>query len=182
MSRIPYPDPKTLSAEKRHVLDGGEGRVVNVSRMAMHAPDRLWLTQRQLGRAVIFDTTLDDRLREMLILRVAYLANSDYELFHHLSIAENLGVTVAQREAMRTGEFSALTEQERALGNFVTEVVRDVAPSDATVAEALVHFSLEQLFEMVVVCGSYMLTARLAGLGGVEPDDVAIANWRNDRT
>jgi len=182
MSRIPYPDPETLSVEKRRVLDGAEGRVVNVSRMAMHAPQGLWFTQRQLGRAVIFDTTLDDRLREMVILRVAYLSNSDYELFHHLSISENLGVTVAQQEAMRTGDFSALTEQERTLGIFVTEVVRDVAPSDATLAQARAQFSIEQLFEMVVVCGSYMLTARMAGLGGIEPDGVAIANWRVERT
>lgn len=177
MSRIPYPDPETVSAEKRAVLDGAEGRVLNVSRMAMHAPDPLWLLQRRLGRAAIYDTTLDDRLREMLILRVAYLCRSDYELFHHLSIAENLGVTAEQRDAMRSGDFSGLTAQERALADFVTEVVRDVSPSDATLQAARAEFSLTHIFEMVVLIGSYMLTARVAAVGGVEPDADAVTGW-----
>lgn len=179
MSRFPYPDPETLSEQKRHVLTGVEGRVLNVSRMAMHAPDALWLAQRRLGRAVVFDSTLDERLREMLILRVAYLSNSDYELFHHLSIAENLGVTAAQRDAMRSGDFSGLTDREAALATFVTEVVRDVSPSDASLARARDFFPTEQLFEMVVLCGGYMLTARMAALGGVEPDETAVASWKS---
>lgn len=179
MSRFPYPDPETLSEQKRHVLTGAEGRVLNVSRMAMHAPDGLWLAQRRLGRAVVYETTLDERLREMLILRVAYLSNSEYELFHHLSIAENLGVTAAQRDAMRTGDFSTLTEQERVLATFVTEVVCDVSPSDETLERARAIFPTEHLFEMVVLCGGYMLTARMAALGGVEVDDTAVAGWKS---
>jgi 4-carboxymuconolactone decarboxylase len=181
MSRLPYPEPATLSDRQRRVLDGAEGRVLNISRMAMHAPEGLWFAQRQLGRAVVFDTTIDDRLRELVILRVAHLSGSDYELFHHLNVAKALGVTSVQGEAMRTGDFSGLTDAEAALGAFATEVIRDVSPSDATLARARDHFPLEQLFEIVVLCGSYMMTARMAALGGIEPDAIAVVNLRKER-
>ena len=178
MSRIPYPDPETLSAEKREILSGAAGRVLNVSHMAMHAPDALWLAQRRLGRATVYESTLDEKLRELLILRVAYLCGSDYELFHHLSIAENVGVTADQRDAMRTGDFSCLSKQERALADFVTEVVRDVSPSDATLRAAREVFSLTHIFEMVIMIGGYMTTARMAAVGGVEPDEIAVTGWQ----
>jgi 4-carboxymuconolactone decarboxylase len=179
MSRFPYPDPATLSADKKEVMTGSSGRVLNVSRMAMHTPDALWLAQRRLGRATVFESTLDPRLRELLILRVAYLSGSEYELFHHLKIAENLGVTAEQREAMRTGDFSGLTPQERALADFVTEVVRDVSPSDATLQAAKDAFPTPHIFEMVVLIGGYMITARMAAVGGVELDDVAVEGWKS---
>jgi len=179
MTRLPYPDPATLSAEKRDVLSGAAGRVLNVSRMAMHAPDALWAAQRKLGRATVYEATLDERLRELLILRVAYLSDSDYELFHHLRIAENAGVTPEQREAMRTGDFSALTDEERALANFVTEIVRDVSPSDATLQAARDAFGLPLVFEMVILIGGYMTTARVAAVSGVELDDVAVTGWKS---
>jgi alkylhydroperoxidase family enzyme len=177
MTRFPYPDPDSLSEAKRTVLAGTQGRVLNVSRMAMHAPDALWLGQRQLGRAAVYESTLDERLRELLILRVAYLSKSDYELFHHLSIAKNLGVTAEQIDAMRTGDFARLSKDEQALAQFVTEIVANVSPSDATLERARASFPTEQLFEMVVLCGSYMLTARMAALGGVEFDDAPVASW-----
>ena len=59
-----------------------------------------------------------------------------------------------------------------------TEVVRDVSPSDETLARARAFFPTEHLFEMVVLCGGYMLTARMASLGGVELDETAVAGWK----
>lgn len=177
MSRVSYPDPNDLSQRKRDILAGAEGRVLNVSRMAMHAPDALWLAQRQLGRATVYEATLEPWLRELLVLRVAYLSDSEYELFHHLKIAEAVGVTATQRDAMRTGDFGALTPQEQALAEFVTQVVRDVAPSDATLAAVRAVFPISQVFEMVILIGGYMTTARMAAVSGVELDEVAVTGW-----
>ncbi len=105
MARIPYPEPNEVSEAKRAILENPPGRLLNVSKMNMHAPDNMWLALRGYLRSHMFDSTIDPKLKELLILRVAYLCRSDYELFHHISIAENLGVTKAQIEAMRTGEF-----------------------------------------------------------------------------
>ncbi len=57
------------------------GRVLNVSRMAMHAPDALWGRSAQARPATVYEATLDERLRELPILRVAYLLDSAGELF-----------------------------------------------------------------------------------------------------
>jgi 4-carboxymuconolactone decarboxylase len=178
MSRIAYPDPETLSDEKREVLSGAFGRVLNVSRMVMHLPDAMWRHNRALARATIHDTTLDHRLREMLILRVAYLSGSGYEIFHHVSIASTLGVTDAEQQAMRNGDFSALGAKESALAQFVTETVVNVSPSDETLARTRQHFSATHIFEMIIIIGVYMLTARVAAVGGVELDEDAVTSWR----
>ena len=113
MSRIPYPDPETLSPAKREAMALYGEKTLNVSRMSMHAPERHWAGQRMLGFASLQSVTIDPRLREYIILRVAYLSNSDYEIYHHRSIAGKLGVGEAEFEALRTGDFSPFTSLER---------------------------------------------------------------------
>lgn len=177
MARIPYPEPNEVSEAKRAILENPPGRLLNVSKMNMHAPDNMWLALRGYLRSHMFDSTIDPKLKELLILRVAYLCRSDYELFHHISIAENLGVTKAQIEAMRTGEFGDLSPEERALSRFVTEITRDVKPTDATVADFLQHFSAEDFIEIIMLINGYMTTAAIASTTGADIEDEAIKSF-----
>jgi len=179
MSRVPYPVYDALSDAKREVMDGSEGRVVNVSRMSMYAPDAIWRSHRTLGRACAFGGSMDERLRELVIMRVAYISNSEYELYHHLKIAQNCGVTEQERAATESGDFSGLPDKERALLTFADEVIRNVSPTDQTLAEMRKHFSLEHVFETVILAGSYMITARVAAVSGCENDDGGpITEWK----
>jgi alkylhydroperoxidase family enzyme len=150
--------------------------LLNVSHMALHASDGLWGTQAALGRATI-DADLDARLREMVILRVAYLQNSDYELFHHRPLATRAGVTDAEQAAIVGGDLSLLAPADRVLVDFASQIVRDVSPSDAALAAMRALHSDQFLFDIVVVIGSYMLTARLAAVGGVEIEDQPVKSW-----
>ncbi len=43
MSRIPYPDYEKLSPVKRELVEKLGKHLLNVSRMAMHAPDPHWM-------------------------------------------------------------------------------------------------------------------------------------------
>ena len=176
-SRIPYPSIDDLSPAKHdRIFDPSRNVLLNVSRMALHASDGLWGAQAALGRATI-DADLDSRLREMVILRVAHLQNSEYELFHHRSIARHLGVGEAEMAAIEGEDHAALSPAERALIAFVSAVVRDVSPDDATLAAMRSHYDDRFLFDIVVVIGSYMLTARLAAVGGVAIEDQPVAGW-----
>lgn len=176
-SRIPYPAIDDLSPAKHaRIFDPSRKVLLNVSRMALHASDGLWGAQAALGRATI-DSDLDPRLREMVILRVAHLQNSEYELFHHRSIARHLGIGDAVLAAIESEDHTALAPQDAALIGFVSAVVRDVSPDDATLAAMRAHYDDRFVFDIVVVVGSYMLTARLAAVGGVAIEDQPVAGW-----
>lgn len=170
MPRIPYPDPDKLSEAKRAILFSG-APVLNLSRMAMHAADPLWSAYRNFAIAARDHAPLEDRLRELVILRVGYLSNSEYEVHHHRHVAVSAGATEAQLEAVRSGKLDFLGERDRAVIAFTGEVVQDVTPSDATLSAVLAHFSVEEVFGIAILIAGYMTTARLLGIGGVETED-----------
>ena len=176
-SRLPYPSLDDLSPLKHaRVFDSPHKILLNVSRMAMHASDGLWAAQAALGRATI-DAEIDKRLREMVILRVAHLQGSDYELFHHRELARSFGVTNAEIDAILSDDLDALVPAERALIVFADGVVRDVSPTEDALAAMREHHSDQFLFDVVVIIGSYMLTARLAAVGGVAIEDTPVTGW-----
>jgi alkylhydroperoxidase family enzyme len=175
MSRIPYPTDDQLSPAKLARKNDGR-RLLNVSHMAMHSTEGMWQAFVDIGMASIHDTELDPALREMVIVRQAYHDKAEYELFHHLSIARGAGVSEEKLEALRTGDYAALPANERALLRFTDEVVKN-APSDEAVAEMLKHFSLPLLFETTLLIGHYMMTARVAAVGGVENEDTPVTIW-----
>jgi alkylhydroperoxidase family enzyme len=176
-TRIPYPDPAEMSAEKREIYDRFSP-MLNIMKILMVAPDPFWKGQRALGRSAVVDTTISDQHRELLILRVAYLSNSDYELHHHLPLGRNAGLSEAKCEAMRTGDYSGLDEAERALAQFVTEIVRDIAPGDGTLAAMRAHFSDAQVLEVTLIVGYYMMIARVIGVTGIGTDEPAVQSWK----
>ena len=180
MPRIPYPDPADLSEEKRKTLESGGPAALNISRMYLHNPDMLWKGQLALAVASVRGTTIDHRLREVLILRVAHLSRSEYELFHHETLARNLGFSEPEMDALRTGDFSPLGAKEAALAQFVTEVVEQVSPSDEALAALRRHFPDAQVIEITTIIGYYMMLARVAAVGGIETEDQAIQSWNQD--
>ena len=177
MSRLPYPDPETLSPAKREALALFGEKTLNVSRMSMHAPEKQWAAHRALGFASLQSATLEARLKELIILRVAYLSGSDYEAYHHESLAAREGVTETEFKALKAGDFSAFSPLEQDVCRFVTELVLNVSPADQTLAAVRARMSDERVFEIVLIVGSYMTTARVAAVGGVERESQPIGDW-----
>ena len=181
MNRIPYPTREQLSPAKRAYLDAPNLRVLNIARISMHAPEPMWRATVDMAIAVVTNTLIDDRMREVIVLRVAYLSKSDYELFHHLSLGKAVGLSDAAIAGLESGDFSALTPDERLVAQFTTEVVRDVSPADETIAAMRARYSDERIFEMLGIIGSYMNAARMAAVAGIENDDIAITSWAKER-
>ncbi len=177
MTRIPYPEIDKLSPGKQAVFSDPGRRVLNISKMAMHMGDALWAAQAELGRAAIFNCSLDPKLKEVMILRMAYIWNSEYELFHHLAIAKNLGLTDEKIAALKSGDFMALDEQERAIAQFATELWFDVTPSEETLAAVRAFLPVSTILEMIPVMASYFITARVVATGGVELDAEPVGVW-----
>lgn len=182
MSRIPYPTREQLSEAQRAYLDQPDRRMLNIARMAMHTPEAMWKAQLDMATAAVFQTSIAPRLKEVLILRHAFLAKCEYEQFHHRSLARSMNIPDAVVDALESGDFAALAEDERVVAQFTTEVVRDVKPSDETVAAARAIFSDAQIFEMIGLIGIYMITARIIGVSGVAIDEVPVSDWNKEKT
>ena len=173
MQRLPYPDVPSLPETTRKTLASVP---LNVVRMCAHASQVLFEAQGQLGRAVASPDVLEPRLRETVILRVAYLSRSDYELHHHIALASAAGLTAAELVAIANGNYPVLDAELAAAARFTDEVVAQLVPSDATLADLRKVVSDQTLVNIVLTIGCYMTIARLAAVTGIEPDASALAH------
>lgn len=88
------PEDPGLSERAREVaeyLTETRGSVPNIFRAGMHSPELLGRLV-QVGGYLRFESILDDRLRELVILSVADETGCAYERAHHAPIARGLGV------------------------------------------------------------------------------------------
>jgi alkylhydroperoxidase family enzyme len=62
----------------------------------------------------------------------------------------------------------------------VYEIVRDVKASDTAVTEAKAHFSPQEIVEIIMTAGFYMMAARLTETTRVDvdaPPGVSVPSW-----
>jgi alkylhydroperoxidase family enzyme len=173
MARLPYVDPTTAPAAVRDLL----GRLpvqLNVFRMMAHAEND-FRPLVGLGTAILGRQKLDAKLRELTILRVATLSRAPYEWVQHVPIAEATGASKAQIAALEQGDIAAdcFDALERAVLRFATEVARDVRASDATFAELARRLSPQEIVELILTVGYYMMIARLLETTAVDLDPPA---------
>lgn len=167
MSRIPYPDVASLPAIMQKML---AGTPLNVVRIGAHASPPLFEAQGRLGWAVANPEVLDPRLRETVVLRVAYLSESTYELHHHLPLARAAGLRETDIAAIASGNYDALEPLLAAAARFTDDVVVKLSPSDQTLAALRALASDQIVINIVLAIGCYMSIARLVAVTGVEPD------------
>jgi 4-carboxymuconolactone decarboxylase len=127
---------------------------------------------RQFASALLSASDLSAAVRELVILRVAALSpGADYEWEQHEPIALETGLSEAQIESARTGE--GVDRDDQIVLDLVTEVVRDVSPSEETWARATGAFSPRETIEMLLIIGQYMMVARVAASVRIDPDPPA---------
>jgi alkylhydroperoxidase family enzyme len=167
MPRIPYPDVSRLPEIMRKRL---ADLPLNIVRITAHASPPLFEAQGQLGRAIADPEVLDPRLREAVILRVAHLSNSAYELYHHIPLARAAGLTEVELGALAVENYAVLNPLLAAAARFTDEVVKQLSPSDETLANLRKLASDQIVMNIVLTIGCYMSIARIVAVTGIEPD------------
>ena len=148
-----------------------EGPVLNIFRTLQHHP-RLVEAWTGFGRYVLAESTLPPRHREMAMLRIGWLCQSDYEFGQHARIALNIGISQAEILAITKGPTDPTWNPfERALLKGVDELHSEAMVSDPTWAALSEQYSVQQMMDYVFTVGQYNLVSMALNSLGVEREE-----------
>jgi 4-carboxymuconolactone decarboxylase len=107
-------------------------------------------------------TSLDPRVREVVILAVGAVWKADYELYAHRAVARKAGLSNRAIEQLCAGEpASDLTEAEQVAQRVATELTARRGIDDALFAAAKERFGLKGLVDLVSLVGAYQTVCGL---------------------
>ncbi|MDN4588208.1 carboxymuconolactone decarboxylase family protein [Xenophilus aerolatus] len=163
MARLPYFDLDQASPEIRHLLK--DRPPLNIYRMVAHGGPAAegFLT---LGTAILRRSSLSPVLRELVILRVGVLCGSRYELTQHRRVAAQVGVPAEKVAAVLeapAGDLraDAFDELEALVLSFTEAVVLHCKAPPPLTDELAGRVSRQQMLEITMTIGYYMLVCRL---------------------
>jgi alkylhydroperoxidase family enzyme len=94
--------------------------------------------------------------KELVILRVGHLRDSEYELQQHRRLARSRGVDPGLQDRIFTGPGAdGLTDRQRTLLQAVDEFVIGRTISDETYAALSAHLNRQQIIEFCALAGHY---------------------------
>jgi alkylhydroperoxidase family enzyme len=174
MARVPLLDVENSPALKDladRIRAARRGRVINVYRLLLHSPP-LAETWFDHNNAVRWDTGLDGRLREMVIIRIGNLARARYVVGQHvpkLALAE--GLSLAECEALKDWQDSNLfSPRDRAVLAYTDAMTRDIEVPDAVFEPLREYFDDRQLVELTVLIGTYAMHVRVFEALKLDPE------------
>jgi 4-carboxymuconolactone decarboxylase len=158
MARVPYPDPTKLSAETQETF--GKMPPLNIFRM-MAGGEGLLRAFTRMGNYLLFKSKLNPILREIAIIRAGVLSKAKYEVHQHERIGRDLGMSDALIKAIHVGpDDGAFNDLQRLVMRYTDDIVRNVRAGDATFKPLSEHLSLQEMQELTVTIGYYMMVSR----------------------
>ncbi len=145
-----------------------QGPVLNIFRTLQHHPE-LMQAWSSFGSYILANSTLPPRHREMAMLRIGWLCQSDYEFGQHARIARDIGMTDAEILAITAGPSDPIwTPFESQLLQAVDELHAEALIADATWAALSAEYSVQQLIDFIFTVGQYNLVSMALNSLGVE--------------
>jgi 4-carboxymuconolactone decarboxylase len=171
--RIPMRDLSTMGAEERDAVEKNamNGRIFNIFKVLAHHP-KLVKRWTPFAGHILGKQTLPFRDRELLILRIGWLNQAEYEFAQHELIAKKGGLSDADIARLKEGPKAAgWSEKEEALLQVADDLFDNSVVSDETWATMSKHYSTEQLMDAVFTVGQYNLVSWALNSFGVPLDD-----------
>lgn len=108
------------------------------------------------------NTTLAQRVRQVVILTVGGVFQCDYERYAHAAVAREAGLSDADIAALMHGTpAEGLTHEEEVARRFTATLVTEHRVSDALFEEARQIFHDRGLVDLIILAGSYQLISSL---------------------
>ena len=170
-ARIPPLPEDDMNAEQAATVAGmrersGRGFNVNITLMRNMALYKSWVP---FARHTMSTSSLEPRMREILILRVAWNTESEYEWGQHALMSEQAGLDAADRQRIKAGAAAdGWHAIESALINAADELAVGTMISDATWAALLLYLTTEQILDAIFTVGQYTMIAMALNSLGVQ--------------
>jgi 4-carboxymuconolactone decarboxylase len=151
-------------------LTGPDGEVLNIFGTLANHPDllRRWLV---FGSHVLSKSSLDERDRELLILRTGWNCRSRYEWGQHVLIARRSDITDDEIERVKAGPGAfEWSDHDRALLRAADDLHDRSEISDGTWAALSTTYDAAQLLDVVATVGNYHLVAMFLNTARVQLD------------
>ena len=175
-------DQSTWDDATRHALRDikiGTGEMPNIFKTLAHHPDLMkrWLV---FGNHVLFKSTLPARERELVILRIGWLCEAEYEWAQHVRIGKQCGLTDDEIHRIKIGHTARGWEaRDVLLLRAVDELHKDAFITDPTFAGLAAHYTTQQLMDLVFAIGQYNLVSMVLNTFGVQLDDDLDTSFAN---
>jgi 4-carboxymuconolactone decarboxylase len=125
-----------------------------------------------LNGHVLMATTLTERDRELLIMRVAAVRKCGYEWAQHLFMARDCGLTDEQIGRIAYGPQAPFwSDFDAAMLSAVDELINDGTVEETTWQTLSAHFDTRQMLDLIFTVGTYDLLARLFNALQMDVDD-----------
>lgn len=166
MQRVPN---ATFSPQLDARLKELWGTPVNLYRALGNHPG-LVAAWTEFANAIRHDSRTPRALRELMILRTAQIARSEYEWAHHLRMARKAGVPEAQIAALAGWRDSTAFDARERAALALTEGVMACKLTDEVHAEAKKHFNDAEFVELSLTAAFYAMVSRMLDAMRVELD------------
>ncbi|MDH3539251.1 MAG: carboxymuconolactone decarboxylase family protein [Acidimicrobiia bacterium] len=148
----------------------GMARVLNVHRvMANHAD--LLAAWSPLRNHIAVSSSLSERFRELVILRVAFRAQVAYEWHHHVRRAMRAGISPSEIEAVQAGPGAMADPTEALLLAVTDELHDDLKVGDASWEALTAALSVAEVLDLIITVGMYTTLAMFINTTGVQIED-----------
>ncbi len=173
--RIPLPDLATLSEEQqlvaKEVAAGPRGEVRGPVRVWLHSPE-LAAKAQKLGEFLRWNTVLEQRISELVILVTARHYDCDYIWFNHAPLALKHGLSPEAIDCIKNRRATTFTAADEAAAYaFAAEMLRNNAVSDATLAASRAAFGDRGTVELAAIIGHYHSGAMALSLAEISLPD-----------
>jgi alkylhydroperoxidase family enzyme len=167
--RIPPLAPDERTDEQQQLLAPPMPPFNIFATLARHP--RLFRNWLPFANKILLGSSLDPVERELLVLRVAWRCQAPYEWGQHVLIARDVGCTDEQIRRTTVGPGApGWTVTETLLLQAVDDLVDDHCISDTTWDGLRSHYDEQQLIEIPMLTGQYILVAGVLNSLGIQPE------------
>jgi len=173
--RIPPQDESEWDDEVKLLLRGRKQSsntyIPNVIKTIVRHP-KLFKRWRVFGNHVLFKSSLPARDREILILRIGWLCQSEYEWGQHVVIGKQAGLNDEEIIQITEGpDASGWNSFETTLLRAVDELYSDAFISDPTWKKLSERYNTHQLMDLIFTVGQYNAVSMALNTLGVPLDE-----------
>jgi alkylhydroperoxidase family enzyme len=176
--RLPPLKPAEWTDEVRDFFAALYGPEAREAGTTVHMPlllarhPQMALALLEFGRKVKQAKEITPRLREIVIMRVAWLTRTDYVWGPHQRDMLNLGMGEAHVQGAKIGaEAPIWSEAERVALRATDQLIRSYDVTDETWAALSASYSEKEIFDILAVIGQYQLFALLFNVAGLRLED-----------